>query len=245
MEHFKRFDRDRHSNQLCAEDLEQLKNWRLDSNLTDSFENYLTVQGFNDIKYMAIDYQRTFANVIDFRYSREKFRFGFSNTQRTEASYKAFVEGLFGPNANQMIDARAENNNSILLRPYEKCTQWITQEDTAQEKNSEYFKFQQTEIFKRMLEEVSTRLGFKYTLNAKQIDTIWDMCRYDQAWYLQDDSPWCAAFTRNHINVLEYLEDLKYFVKSGYGSEINSKIMCAAVQDMLRFLGSETNPIVS
>ena len=121
----------------------------------------------------------------------------------------------------------------------------MKQEDSAQDKNSEYFKFQQTGIFKQMLEEVSARLGFKYTLNVNQIDTMWDMCRYDQAWYLQDDSPWCAAFTRNHINVLEYLEDLKYFVKSGYGSGINSKIMCAAVQDMLRFLGSETNPIVS
>lgn len=244
MEHFKRFDRDRHSNQLCAEDLEQLKNWRLDSNLTDLYENYLTVQGHNDLKYMAIDYQRTFQKVIEFRYSREKFRFGYTNTQRTEASYKAFVEGLFGPNANQIIETQAENNDSILLRPYEQCTQWLKQEDIAKDKNSEYFKFQQTDIFKQMLEEVSARLGFKYTLNVKQIDTMWDMCRYDQAWYLQDDSPWCAAFTRNHINVLEYLEDLKYFVKSGYGSGMNSNIMCAAVQDMLIFLGSETNPIV-
>ncbi len=60
MEHFKRFDRDRHLNQLCAEDLEQLKNWRLDNNMTEEYENYLTLQGWNDLKYMAIDYQREF-----------------------------------------------------------------------------------------------------------------------------------------------------------------------------------------
>lgn len=245
LEHFKRFDRDRHLNQLCAEDLEQLKNWRLDHNLTANYENFLTVQGWNDLKYMAIDFQRTFQKMIEPRYSKEKFRFGYSNSQRTEASYKAFVEGLFGPNAEQQIDTSPESNSSILLKPYDLCPDWNKEEDTAKNNKSEYYKFQQSDIFKQTLKEISTRLGFKYTLNAKQVDVMWDMCRYDQAWYLQDESPWCAAFTPSHVNVLEYLSDLKYFVKSGYGSELNSKIMCAAVQDMLKFIGSDTNPQVS
>jgi multiple inositol-polyphosphate phosphatase/2,3-bisphosphoglycerate 3-phosphatase len=183
--------------------------------------------------------------VIEARYSRDKFKFGYTNSQRTEASYKAFVEGLFGPNADQIIDAKPEGNNSILLRPYEMCADWNNQEDKAKDKNSEYFKFQESPIFKKTLEEISTRLGFKYTLNPKQVDTIWDMCRYDQAWYLQDESPWCAAFTQKHVDVLEYLEDLKYYVKGGFGGAINSKVMCAAVQDMLRTLGSDTNPKVT
>ena len=93
IENLKRHDRDRHLNQLCNEDLENLKNWRLDNNLTSAYGNFLTVQGWNDMKYMAIDYQRTFQNVIETRYSKEKFRFGYTDTQRGEASYKAFVEG--------------------------------------------------------------------------------------------------------------------------------------------------------
>lgn len=78
---------------MCSEDLEQLKNWRIDRNLTADYQNFLTVQGWNDMKYMAIDYQRTLQNVIETRYSKEKFRFGFTDTQRAEASYKAFTEG--------------------------------------------------------------------------------------------------------------------------------------------------------
>lgn len=219
-----------------------MKNWRIDYNLTSAYANYLTVQGWNDLKYMAIDYQRTFQKVIETQYSQEKFRFGYTNTQRTEASFKAFFEGLFGP--NQMLDIQPETNKSILLNPYDSCNKWLEQENTATDEKSEYFKFQQTDIFKQTLQEISTRLGFKYVLNSNQVDTIFDMCRYDQAWYLQDDSPWCAAFTREHVDVLEYSADLKHFAKSGPSSELNKNVMCAAVQDMLKFLGSETNPKV-
>ena len=232
-------------NQLCSDDLEQLKQWRFDQNLTSAYAEYLTLQGWNDLKYMAIDYQRTFQNLIEPSYSKEKFKFGFTDTQRTEASYKAFVEGLFGSGAEGIINTKPETNQSILLRPYETCEEFKKQEEKAKDKDSEYVKFQQSDVFKKTAEEISTRLGYKYTLNPKQIDTMWDMCRYNQAWFLQDESPWCAAFTPEHVSVLEYLEDLKYYYKAGYGSEINSKIMCAAVKDMVKNLQSEDSPKVT
>lgn len=212
--------------------------------MTADYENYLTVQGWNDMKYMAIDYQRTFQSLIEPRYSKENFKFGFTDTQRTEASYKAFIEGLFGPNAEGIIDTRPETNHSILLRPYDFCPEFNKQEDIAKSNSSEYGKFMQGDTYKKMLEEISIRLGYKYTLSPKQVDTMWDMCRYDQAWYLQEDSAWCAAFTPKHVDILEYLDDLKHYYKSGYGSEINSKIMCAAVKDMVRHLQKEENPKV-
>lgn len=245
LEHFKRSDRDR-ERQLCSEDLELLKKWNFDKNLTERYDNHLTVQGWNDLKYMAIDYQRTFQNVLETRYSKEKFRFGFTDTQRAEASYKAFTEGLFGEGAESIIDAKPETNSSILLRPYENCPEWNKHSDDSKDKNSEVFKFKQSEIYKRTAEEISARLGFKYTLNDKQIDNLWDMCRYDQAWYIQDESPWCVSFTPEHVNVLEYLEDLKYYYKASYGNKLNENVMCSAVQDMIRNLQSDSaNPKVT
>lgn len=193
---------------------------------------------------MAIDYQRTFQNLIEPRYSQEKFKFGFTDTQRTEASYKAFIEGLFGSGAEGIVNTKAESNQSILLRPYESCGEYKKRSEMAKDKDSEHMKFLQSETFKKTAEEISIRLGYKYTLNDKQIDNMWDMCRFDQAWFLQDESPWCAAFTPDNVNVLEYLEDLKYYYKSGFGSEINSKIMCAAVKDMVKNLQTEDNPKV-
>lgn len=196
------------------------------------------------MKYIAIDYQRTFQKLIETRYTKENFKFGHTDTQRTEGSYKAFVEGLFGPAADGIIDTRPERNDSILLRPYDICPEFVKQEEIVKSNSSEYYKFTQSDYYKKMLEEISIRLGYKYTLSSKQVDAMWDMCRYDQAWYLQEDSAWCAAFTPKHVDILEYLEDLKYYYKSGPGSEINSKIMCAAVKDMVKNLQKEENPKV-
>lgn len=95
-----------------------------------------------------------------------------------------------------------------------------------------------------MASEVSQRLGFKFTLGPKQLDTIWDMCRYEVAWHLDKYSTWCAAFTQEHVEILEYLEDIKYYYKQGYGSELNSNVACNMVQDMLQNMGSNNDPKV-
>lgn len=130
------------------------------------------------------------------------------------------------------------------MRPYDKCPEWNKQQEMYKGNDSEYFKFQNTDIFKNTLGAISIRLGFKYTLHANQVEDIWDMCRYDQSWFLQEDSPWCAAFTPEHVKVLEYLEDLKYYYKSGYGSSLNNNIMCGAVQDLMSNLKNNGTPNV-
>ncbi|CAO1347101.1 unnamed protein product [Diamesa hyperborea] len=244
IESFQRRDRDRHLSQLCGEDLELLKKWNWDRNITESFSNFLTVQGWNDMKYMALDYQRTFQRVMETTYTKRNYHFSYTDTQRTEASYKAFTEGLFGPGADGFINISPESNDSLLLRPYDKCSEWNTQQDMYKGNDSEYFKFQNTDLFKKTLGDISIRLGFKYTLHANQVEDIWDMCRYDQSWFLQEDSPWCVAFTPEHVKVLEYLEDLKYYYKSGYGSALNNNIMCGAVQDLMSNLKNEGTPNV-
>lgn len=49
--------------------------------------------------------------------------------------------------------------------------------------------------------------------------------------YVQQRSPWCIAFTKNQLKLLEYGEDLKYYVKSGYGNRLSPKIGCGAIKD--------------
>lgn len=50
-----------------------------------------------------------------------------------------------------------------------------------------------------MLQDVSRRLGFKFTLKASEIETIFDACRYEQAWVLDRASVWCL------VNCLFYI----------------------------------------
>lgn len=44
-----------------------------------------------------------------------------------------------------------------------------------------------------MIGDISQRLGFKFALKVKQVKTIFDMCRYEQAWNLDRPSAWCTV----------------------------------------------------
>lgn len=52
------------------------------------------------------------------------------------------------------------------------------------------------------------------------------------------------AFTPNHVKVLEYREDLKYYYRNSYGSGGSAKLPCQLIVDMLNHLESQTLPKV-
>lgn len=46
---------------------------------------------------------------------------------------------------------------------------------------------------KQLVADVSERLGYKYALDVKQVLAMFEMCRFDQAWQLDEPSPWCVV----------------------------------------------------
>lgn len=68
------------------------------------------------MKYLALNYQRIFPSVLENIYSPDKFLFQHTKRQRTEASYKAFVEGLFGENAYEHIKLPPIPEKETLLK---------------------------------------------------------------------------------------------------------------------------------
>lgn len=103
-------------------------------------------------------------------------------------------------------------------------------------------RFQQNNEYQQLTRDVLRRLGFKFTLNASVITDIYDMCRYDKAWYVDKPSAWCVAFNKNQLKLLEYIQDLKFYYKYGYGDELNKDIGCPPVKDMFeRFEQTQRN----
>lgn len=113
-------------------------------------------------------------------------------TQRTEASFRAFTEGLFGENAYDKIKLPPIPEREILLKPYKYCDAW-KQED----KTIEHDQFIASPIYQNLIGNVSVRLGFNSNgddaLTEKQIEYMWNMCRYEQAWSLNKPSAWCSV----------------------------------------------------
>ncbi|XP_075160420.1 multiple inositol polyphosphate phosphatase 1 [Haematobia irritans] len=225
---------------LCTEDLIAIKMWKWNASITDDMENYLTGQGYEDLRGTARTYQKYFPEVLTKDYSSDYYRFRHTDTQRTTESFKAFTEGLFGLNSDAKADDIPEQD--LLLRPYDYCQSWSAQNYKGE--GSESAKFRNLSIWNQTMYDVSRRLGFKYTLESEDIELMYDICRYEQAWQVDRTSVWCAAFKADQVSVFEYEDDLKYFYKSGYGFEANSRLNCRVVQDMISHLSSKSMPNV-
>lgn len=108
--------------------------------------------------------------------------------------------------------------------------------------NSEYGKYLKSDNIKKLVSDVSERLGFKSPLETQKVLDIYGMCIYYQSWNLSHSSAWCAAFTPSQFYDLEYFEDLRKYYESGPGLEGNLRLLCELMNDMLGHLGNNEQP---
>ncbi|KAL1402333.1 hypothetical protein pipiens_006141 [Culex pipiens pipiens] len=230
---------------MCPDDLDLLRNWRWDSNMTTDYEGFLTESGWNELKNLATREKTRFGALFNGPYREDRFHFRYTNTQRTVASFWAFADGLFGDGAYVRVHAEGEPTRDTLLRPHFFCPDYDENKRKIRGPGSEQDKFMQSALFRRTVADISTRLGFPYNLTLDQIEDMWDHCRFEQAWYLPQLSPWCSVFTKEQVNVLEYKEDLRYYYQSGHGYARAADLACFTMADMMRHLGQAAgNPSV-
>ncbi|XP_055531961.1 multiple inositol polyphosphate phosphatase 1-like [Wyeomyia smithii] len=229
---------------ICPADLERLRAWRWNNSITVDRASYLTEQGWNDLKSLAERMKQRFPGIFSEEYSKSKYLFRYTDTQRTEESYKAFAEGLFGKGAHNFIEAETETDRDTLLRPYEACSAYGKNKKRIKKRDSELNKFLESDLYLETVSDISDQLGFRTSLSSDQVEAMWDACRYEQAWYLERPSPWCGVFNKNQVEVLEYKEDLKYYYQNSYGYEKSADLACFTVVDMIRNFEYSNDPRV-
>ncbi|XP_036339805.1 multiple inositol polyphosphate phosphatase 1-like [Rhagoletis pomonella] len=154
--------------------------------ITNLFLYVPTYLGYEDLKGTAKTYQRYYGDILTKNYNNSYYKFRHTNTQRTTESFKAFVEGLFGQNNNIQPEPIPEQD--LLLRPYDYCESW-----RAHDYSSESNKFKHSAIWNKTIADISKRLGFQYSLESIDVELMWDMCRYEQAWHVDRTSVWCSV----------------------------------------------------
>ena len=50
------------------------------------------------------------------------------------------------------------------------------------------------------------------------------------------DSPWCASFIKEDLEVYEYAEDIQYHWTDGYGDSLNYEQTCELLKDIVHYL---------
>lgn len=66
--------------------------------------------------------------------------------------------------------------------------------NSMREPSAETRKFEKTDIFTDMIQEIDSRFGFNGSLQIGDAKNIYDICRYQQAWNISAGSPWCSVW---------------------------------------------------
>ncbi|XP_012536739.1 multiple inositol polyphosphate phosphatase 1 isoform X2 [Monomorium pharaonis] len=217
---------------MCNRDLENLRRWKLDDYLLPQRAEILTPQGVEDMKLLARRLQSNFPELLlPDRHNITSTNYKFRATEARD-SMTSFMEGLFG--SRSAVLPEETSLNDTLLSAYKTCGVWNNEEKDGSFENVERNRFDNGPEFQNLQKNVSRRLGFLYNISADKIDAMYDACRYQKAWSVTELSPWCAVFSKEELRVLEYREDLEYYYKAGYGRDINTRLGCPLLHDMMR-----------
>ncbi|KAL7027034.1 hypothetical protein ACKWTF_005268 [Chironomus riparius] len=224
---------------LCHPDFVTTNTWSWDPNITVSIEQFLTVSGWNMVRNIASRYQAAFPTILPRTYDRSRFIFRHTDRQRTQATVRAFSDGLFGENAYRNVVFTEPPTPDPLLRPHDNCPLY----DTASNTEVERARWQNTVEFQTTLTQINDKLGLTggQRLTARQTRTMWELCQFHQLWEPHIDAPFCGAISPFNNLRLEYFEDIDEYYTSGYGLNpvrLAENLNCPLMQDLLTFLTS-------
>ncbi|CAG2054137.1 unnamed protein product [Timema podura] len=222
---------DKHNLDMCYDDIDNLKHWHFD--VQPDQHARLTNQGREEIRFLAQRYKTSYRSLLERPYSSEAYQFRYAEKDHAQESADAFARSLFGGNSGAIYFPSPPENDTLLM-PNANCAKWRDEVEGNPEVLKEVKLFDEGPEMRALVHNVSTRLGFRYDLNTKQISMMYDMCSYNKAWKLNDVSPWCAAFSTEELKVLDFKEDLISYYQYSYGNEMNARLGCPAVSDLIQ-----------
>ncbi|KAI9563599.1 hypothetical protein GHT06_011063 [Daphnia sinensis] len=216
---------------LCQQDIDGLSN-NGSIRIDDDFDEKLTATGREELLVLARRFRGRFADFFNSQpaFNTQDYHFRHIASLPSQSSARSFSRGIFTNGDIQLTEAPVGDR---LVHFYENCTRWREQVEEKGMLEQELTLFRQSVTFQNTLADVTTRLGFQYNMSSDDMLMIYDICRYQKAWYLEQISPWCAAFTSENLKVLEFGEDLETYHKQGYGHELNYHQACPLVEDLV------------
>lgn len=226
---------------LCAPDFDPIARYSWNQNITVAIEQHLTVSGWNIVKELAERYQRYFPSLLPRSYNPAQFTFRHTDRQRTQATLRAFADGLFGENAYRGVFMPVPPNPDNLLRPHDNCPLYDQISNTQVVRDQ----WQNSAEFQATLTRINDKLGLQggQRLSARQTRTMWEICQFNQLWYANEDAPYCGAISPFDNLRLEYFEDIDAYYTAGWGLNpvrVGENLNCPLMQDLLSFLTTDT-----
>ncbi|XP_058795150.1 multiple inositol polyphosphate phosphatase 1-like isoform X2 [Phymastichus coffea] len=217
---------------LCARDLDELRDWQLDPGLATENADALAMQGESQMRELAGRLKRAFGDLLDARSAKpEDFVFRATDTQRTQASMRAFRRSFLDA-GESLVRTEIPPVNDTLLLAQKFCPAWETGYAT-EHVSAERDRFTAGPEVRAVLRTIGRRLGFPEDVDFPTVESMYDACRYETAWHPGRASAWCLVFRGDELKVLEYRGDLDYYYFCGPGRAMSAKLGCRPLSDML------------
>ncbi|XP_043254544.1 multiple inositol polyphosphate phosphatase 1 [Colletes gigas] len=226
---------------LMADDAVLLADWKI--TFTKDNIMKLAEEGENEMIDLGERYQSRFPTLMPDDYNNETYRFKYTATQRTKESARNFATGLFGRYSSHKVWYPEAEDKDPVLRFYKRCHRWLVEVHQNQSAQIERERFLKSEIFTKMLQDVSKHIGHRIDYETAYLMHM--ICGFETAWQPSTESPWCRMFSLNDFKVLEYAEDLRKYWIDGYGHKLTYEQACSALRDMFTFVASADGPLVS
>ena len=211
----------------------------MDQNITAEYEQTLTISGWNTIKDIANRFRVEFPTLLNVHYDKNRFLFRHTDRQRTQASVRAFADGLWGDGFYTNVTFTEPSVPDNLLRPHDNCPLY----DDATETIIELDRWQNSTEYQNTLTRINDKLGLvgDQSLSNREILTMLSICQFEQMCHPNIDAPFCGAISPFDNLRFEYLEDIDSYYSTGHGLrplELGKNMNCQLVKDMLHFLTS-------
>ncbi|XP_050520560.1 multiple inositol polyphosphate phosphatase 1-like [Daktulosphaira vitifoliae] len=216
---------------MCEEDKIAINNWK-PTNLTEEDAHELNDQGILDMYRFGKRIRKTFIELFNKSYDYQVLS---SPKSRCLYSAKHFINGLFNTTVIKDFDdipIRKPNDTRLDLTigrslKHDNYTDWSSQ--VNQFKNS----FNIREVIRNVIQKIKNDDKENEYLVIDDILTMLDSCKYEKTWHLETRPAWCAVFSQNDLQTLEYLDDLKRYYNNAYGNQDNEWLGCPLVKDMI------------
>ncbi|CAH0728800.1 unnamed protein product, partial [Brenthis ino] len=200
---------------LCAQDIENLRNWEFNESFFNGKQD-ITEEGREEMIGLSKRLKEAFPDLLN-SLQNGSYTLRPARGLWIENSATHFAKG-FGN--NNFVIEKAKTDSDI-MNPYATCGSYQQNVQIHQNNHPEVNKYLSTSDYLATKDRVQRRSGIDYILSDKNITALYNLCR--STWPAIDNkvSPWCALFTKDDLEVLEYIQDLKHYYKDGYGTPVN------------------------
>jgi len=242
--------------EMCGKDIGAFQDWQ--PNLTHEDDHLLVQSGRDEMKQLGQRFKARFPTLFD-KFDPKEVVFRSTKTQRTIESAREFFEGAF---QNFDFELPEPILNDTVLRFYKFCKNFKDLDNIPEgsELLAEQRLFEQGPEIAGLIDRVNQRLGFASSdevdenseclegdcqrLSFKDIYVMWDTCRFQMQ--ALRTPVFCAPFTTEDLEIMEYHEELKYWRSHGYGPlyeeldegkvTLNSLVACPLMKNLVNGL---------